>query len=191
MRRVELSVGSLFHHVDGKLTVDLAGAQAAEAGDDGVGAIGAEDDASAEGAGVRTGEGNAIGIGNHAGYGCAHGELGDAGAGATKKSSVPLDAADEVEDGIAVRVTVLEAGLIRALDVHLRESVDGDLAEEIAGEWKAGESAGGDATTAGFLSREGFRFFEQKDAQAGFAQFGSGGGAGRPGTDYGDIKNCV
>ena len=72
---------------------------------------------------------------------CAHGELGDAGAGAAEEGGVPLDAADEVEDGVALRVAVLEAGLIGAFDVHLREGVDGDLAEEVAGEREGGVRA--------------------------------------------------
>ena len=119
MRGVELGEGGLFHHVDGELAVDLAGTETAEAGYDGVGAISTEDDAGAEAAGVGTGEGDAICVCDHPGYDCAHGELGDAGAGAAEKGGVPLDTADEVEDGVAVGVGVLEAGLIRAFDVHL------------------------------------------------------------------------
>ena len=109
------------------------------------------------------------------------------GGGATEEGGVEFDAADEVEDGLAVRVGVLHAGAVGAFEVHLRERVDGDGAEELAEVRKAGERASGDASAAGFLAREGFGLFEQEDAEAGLPELEGGGGAGGACADDGDI----
>ena len=76
MRGVELGVGGFFHHVDGELAVDFAGAEAGEAGDDGVGGVCAEDHAGVEVVASCGGEGDVGGVCGHAGYGCAEDGLG-------------------------------------------------------------------------------------------------------------------